>query len=153
MTRDKARLADAKLEAENEKIVAKNAVSALTREIEWLRKETEAEYSNIMSLVRDRDMMKKSISTLDEANQSNLGKLREKEQQMETLKEENRSNKTDLEQMLKTIQAAERERDKFCSEASKANANLMQMVEEVKLKKNLIGELKKENIDFEAKLK
>lgn len=72
---------------------------------------------------------------------------------METLKEENRSNKTDLEQMLKTIQAAERERDKFCSEASKANANLMQMVEEVKLKKNLIGELKKENIDFEAKLK
>ena len=29
----------------------------------------------------------------------------------------------------------------------------MQMVEEVKLKKNLIGELKKENIEFESKLK
>jgi hypothetical protein len=29
----------------------------------------------------------------------------------------------------------------------------MQMVEEVKLKKNLISELKKENIEFEAKLK
>ena len=29
----------------------------------------------------------------------------------------------------------------------------MQMVEEVKLKKNLIGELKKENIEYEAKLK
>jgi hypothetical protein len=29
----------------------------------------------------------------------------------------------------------------------------MQMVEEVKLKKNMIGELKKENIEFEAKLK
>jgi len=27
------------------------------------------------------------------------------------------------------------------------------MIEEVKLKKNLIGELKKENIDFESKLK
>jgi hypothetical protein len=38
-------------------------------------------------------------------------------------------------------------------EAAKANSNLMQMIEEVKLKKNLIGELKKENIDFEAKLK
>lgn len=29
----------------------------------------------------------------------------------------------------------------------------MQMIEEVKLKKNLIGELKKENIDCESKLK
>lgn len=29
----------------------------------------------------------------------------------------------------------------------------MQMVEDVKLKKNLIGELKKENIELEAKLK
>ena len=29
----------------------------------------------------------------------------------------------------------------------------MQMVEEVKLKRNLIGELKKENIEFESKLK
>lgn len=55
--------------------------------------------------------------------------------------------------MLKTIQTIEKDRDKFCTEASKANANLMQMVEEVKLKKNLISELKKENIEFEAKLK
>jgi len=47
----------------------------------------------------------------------------------------------------------QKESQKFCQEASKANANLMQMVEEVKLKKNLIGELKKENIEFEAKLK
>ena len=47
----------------------------------------------------------------------------------------------------------EKERDKFSHEASKANANLMQMVEEVKLKKNLISELKKENIEFEGKLK
>ena len=37
--------------------------------------------------------------------------------------------------------------------ANKANANLMQMLEEVKLKRNLIGELKKENLDFENKLK
>ena len=47
----------------------------------------------------------------------------------------------------------EKERDKFIAEAAKANSNLMQMVEEVKLKKNLIGELKKETIDLESKLK
>lgn len=55
--------------------------------------------------------------------------------------------------LLKTVNKLETERDKFSHEASKANANLMQMVEEVKLKKNLISELKKENIEFEGKLK
>lgn len=38
---EKKRLTEAKLNAVNEKTVAKNAVSALTREIEWLRKQTE----------------------------------------------------------------------------------------------------------------
>jgi hypothetical protein len=38
-------------------------------------------------------------------------------------------------------------------EAAKANSNLMQMIEEVRLKRNMIAELKKENIDFESKLK
>jgi hypothetical protein len=51
------------------------------------------------------------------------------------------------------VSKLEKEKDKFSHEASKANANLMQMVEEVKLKKNLISELKKENIEFEGKLK
>jgi len=35
---DKRRLAEDKLNAINEKTVAKNAVSSLTREIEWLNK-------------------------------------------------------------------------------------------------------------------
>jgi hypothetical protein len=48
-------LTEAKLNAVNEKTVAKNAVSALTREIEYLRKQTETEQSKIIGLVRDRE--------------------------------------------------------------------------------------------------
>ena len=55
--------------------------------------------------------------------------------------------------MVQNAAQVEKQRDKFSKEASKANTSLMQMVEEVKLKKNMIGELKKENIEFEAKLK
>ena len=55
--------------------------------------------------------------------------------------------------LLKEIYKLEKDRDRFSHEASKANANLMQMVEEVKLKQNTIGELKKENVEFEGKLK
>jgi len=54
---------------------------------------------------------------------------------------------------VQNTSALEKQRDKYCQEASKANANLMQMIEEVKLKKNIIGELKKENIEREAKYK
>ena len=62
-------------------------------------------------------------------------------------------SKQTLQGVLKDMAKLEKERDKFSHEASKANANLMQMVEEVKLKKNLISDLKKENIEFEGKLK
>ncbi len=69
------------------------------------------------------------------------------------LNEEKKADKENIASLLKSISKLEKERDKFSHEASKANANLMQMVEEVKLKKNLISELKKENIEFEGKLK
>ena len=55
--------------------------------------------------------------------------------------------------MIQSIRKIEAEKEEKTQAANKANANLMQMVEEVKLKRNLIGELKKENIEFESKLK
>jgi uncharacterized coiled-coil DUF342 family protein len=64
-----------------------------------------------------------------------------------------RAKTEDITNLVSNIDKLNKERDKFSHEASKANANLMQMVEEVKLKKNLISELKKENIEFEGKLK
>ena len=73
--------------------------------------------------------------------------------EINSLTEKDRSNSEHAALLLKNIGKLEKERDKFSHEASKANANLMQMVEEVKLKKNLISELKKENIEFEGKLK
>lgn len=150
---DKKRLSEQKLNAVNEKQVAKNAVSALTREIEWLRKQTESEEANIMSLIRDKNMMVKSLINVEEVNNKNKDELKNKEQIIARLQETIRTNKAHITELVKEMTKVQKESQKFCQEASKANANLMQMVEEVKLKKNLIGELKKENIEFEAKLK
>lgn len=150
---EKKRLTEAKLNAVNEKTVAKNAVSALTREIEWLRKQTEQEQSNIFSLVRDREMMKNSLKIVDEVNTKNREDLKQAENVIIALKDQNRQNKESLQTLSSNVQAVEKERDKFVAEAAKANSNLMQLVEEVKIKKNLIGELKKETIDLESKLK
>ena len=47
----------------------------------------------------------------------------------------------------------EKERDKAGHDAARSKASLVQIVEELKLKKNLISELKKENGELEGKLK
>jgi hypothetical protein len=56
-------------------------------------------------------------------------------------------------ELMQLVSQVEKERDVMQQDANKANANLLQMVEEVKLKKNLITELKKENMEYEAKMK
>lgn len=98
-------------------------------------------------------MMKKSLHSVEEVNNKNRDDLKSKDQTIARLNEVIKTNKTHITELVKEMTKVQKESQKFCQEASKANANLMQMVEEVKLKKNLIGELKKENIEFEAKLK
>lgn len=64
-------MAREKMEALNDKNITKAGVNALTREIEYLRKQVDLEKSNIISLIRDRDMMKKNISKAEEDNLKN----------------------------------------------------------------------------------
>jgi len=98
-------------------------------------------------------MMSKYIKKAEIENLQNKKDLNAKVNEISSLKEQGRSKQEHIHELLKQIFKLEKERDKFSHEASKANANLMQMVEEVKLKQNLISELKKENIEFEGKLK
>ena len=98
-------------------------------------------------------MMKTSILKAQEDNDVINEKLINQMNEYKKLSEEMKTTKDNLEGLVKHQLKIEKERDKFSHEASKANANLMEMVEEVKLKKNLISELKKENIEFEGKLK
>lgn len=61
--------------AENEKEITKAGVNALTREIEYLRKQTEAEKTDILNLIRDREMMNKYIKKATDDNENNKGEL------------------------------------------------------------------------------
>jgi len=66
----------AKNEAIQDKMVAKNAVSALTREIEWLQKQTLGELGSIDALIRDRDKMLKDIELVEIENQNNKREIK-----------------------------------------------------------------------------
>lgn len=67
--------------------MAKNAVSALTREIEWLQKQTVVELSSIDGLVRDRDKMIKDIESVEQENNANKMEIKLLENEKKTIKE------------------------------------------------------------------
>jgi len=147
------RLTDAKYSAIHEKTVTMNSVSALKREIEFMRKQADDDRSKLENLESKKEKFKSNIDTI----QKKIGEMEEAQkadkQTIETMREQAKSNRKVQNQLSQETTKLEKERDKFSLEAAKANSNLMQMIEEVKLKKNLIGELKKENIDCESKLK
>ena len=64
--------------AYHDKMVATNAVSALTREIEWINKQTDKEQQNIHNLIRERDMMKKNLAKVEDTNTKNKDELSRK---------------------------------------------------------------------------
>lgn len=106
-----------------------------------------------MKLARDRNTLKTALIKMEKNNEENRNNLLRKDQIINTLQEQNNQNKEHIQQLILSINKIEAEKEEKTNAANKANANLLQMVEEVKLKRNLIGELKKENIEFEGKLK
>ena len=78
LTNDKDRVTREKKEAEHEKSITFAGVNALTREIEYLRKQTDNEKTNILNLIRDRDMMSKYIKKAEEENFKNKDELTKK---------------------------------------------------------------------------
>jgi hypothetical protein len=89
-------MAREKMEALNEKNTTKAGVNALTREIEYLRKQVDSEKSNIFGLIRDRDMMKKSIMKAEDDNQKNKEDLINQLNEVKKLTEELNTNKATL---------------------------------------------------------
>jgi Rad3-related DNA helicase len=98
---DKDRMAREKMEALNEKNITKAGVNALTREIEYLRKQVESEKGNIIGLIRDRDMMKKSIMKAEDENSKQRDDLYNQINENKKLLEEFKNQKQGMENVLK----------------------------------------------------
>lgn len=87
LTSEKDRLAKEKLEIQNEKNITKTGVNALTREIEYLRKQSEAGEKKIASLIKDKDTIAQNIEKVTEDNAENRNKLIEAQQKINKLQE------------------------------------------------------------------
>ena len=140
-------------EADTQKELAIASMNALTREIEALRKSHETEKKEIENLMRERNTIGKGLENTKRKNKEIEEDIKKIEKDKQNVERELSMCREEIAKLTDNIKKLEADRDKYGLEASKANANLIQMVEEVKLKKNLISELKKENVEFEGKLK
>jgi hypothetical protein len=68
-------------------MLAVNAVSSLTREIEFINKETDKSQNGIHSLIRERDMMKKNLAKVEKTNEDNKDELSRKQTYIATMHE------------------------------------------------------------------
>jgi len=68
----------------------------LTREIEWLQKQTMTELQSIDGLVRDRDKMIKDIEKVEGENHSNKMEIKMLENEKKQIKEQLTANKEHL---------------------------------------------------------
>ena len=74
-----------KQDADSQKNITKNGVAALTREIEYLRKQADNEKTDILNLIRDRDMMGKYIKKAEDINEKNRQEIMRLNGKVETL--------------------------------------------------------------------
>ena len=90
---DKDKMATDKTQAVHEKNITKAGVNSLTREIEYLRKMTDQERANIMSLIKDRNKMDKNITKANEENISSKGEISQLKNQIQALKDKDKETK------------------------------------------------------------
>lgn len=133
--------------------MATNSVSALTREIEWLRKQADEDRRKLEGLESKKEKFKSNLDQIQNKITNMENQAKQDAMEIENLKQAEIANKNVNDALSKETIKLEQERDKFSIDAAKANSNLLQTLEEVKLKRNLISELTKVNLDLESKLK
>lgn len=128
-------------------------MNALTREIESLRKISEVGSKDIEGLRREKQGLDKNLDITQKKNQLKDEDIQKLIKEKATNLTERNQLKQDIKKLNDAVFSLEKERDKSGHDAAKSKASLVQIVEELKLKKNLISELKKENAELDAKLK
>ena len=149
----KAKLTNEKNDAITDRDNTKRFLTAIEREFNWLKKKTEVEQDNIMKLERDRNKLENEhVNQQKESKQqeNKISELKNLQHNSEIL------NKDLLHKIRKQTELLGKQQGDLESlgiKLKESNGRFLQMVEECKLKAGLIHELKRENLEFEKKLK
>lgn len=119
LTNERDHTLNAKKEAEHAKNITTSGVNALTREIEYLRKTADNEKTDILNLIRDRDMMSKYIRKAEDINEKNKQEIIKLNAKVASLNEQSRQKAENIASLISQLFKLEKERDKAAQDAQK----------------------------------
>lgn len=123
------------------------------REMELQKRQAEADRKQIDDLLRERDIINKNLITSSVSNQKQINMVKLHEQTKRNLEQEISGYKEEAAKQRKLIFQLEKERNRYVSEASQIQSQMISGMEEVKIKEMQIFEYKKKIAEVENKLK
>ena len=103
--------------------------------------------------MRERDLLNNNNVTSEEKQIDAQHLKQQLNNDTLKLKFKLQSFKAEADRLSTTLRKLENEKEKYGSEASMANAEYYQCLEQVKIKNNIIQKLQKKNIEAESRLK
>lgn len=135
------------------KEASKQKVYSLSREIDATRRQAEEDRRGLDQLEVEQERIYSNVEDVEEETKEKTSGIQASGQEEEVLLDELSGKKQEAADTVKNIWSLEKMKVRFGIEASQENAKYFQCLEEVKLKNNLIAELRTKNLEMESKLK
>mmetsp|Transcript_98233 Transcript_98233/g.283447 ORF Transcript_98233/g.283447 Transcript_98233/m.283447 type:complete len:844 (-) Transcript_98233:99-2630(-) len=141
-----------KSELESQRNTLKMELKTMQDEHDSARKGADVDRKKIEDLLRERDILNKSVVKADERTKKQIDLVKRQETQAMNLQKDITRWKADAHEFRKRIFELEKQREKYGIELTQANAKFFAAKEELKTRGTRLTELKKQIQNVEAKL-
>mmetsp|Transcript_128 Transcript_128/g.329 ORF Transcript_128/g.329 Transcript_128/m.329 type:complete len:852 (-) Transcript_128:130-2685(-) len=145
-------LEDEKAELESKRNGLKQDLKSMQENSDAARKEADIDRKKIEDLLRERDILNKSVVKADEQTKKQIDLVKRQETQAMNLQKDIARWKAEAQEFRKRIFELEKQREKYGIELTQANAKYFAAKEELKTRGALLTELKKQIQNVDAKL-
>merc|ERR1712159_43485 len=142
-----------KIDVEKERDTWKHGIGHLERDLEEMRKKSELDKKKHDDLVRDRDILSKTLMKASNATEKQQSLVKLHESSKKSLEQDIQSYREEGAKQRKIIYQLEKERDRYINEASDLTQKVLQHMEEVKVREMNLFDYKKKIAEAETKLK
>jgi len=144
---------DSKADIEQQKDTLKMNITGLEREVDIMKKYSEADKKAMEELVRERDILNKNYLKAVNATKKQIDLVKLHEQSKKNVEAEITNYREEATKQRKIIYQLEKERDRYINEASDLTTKVLHHMEDIKIREMQIFDYKKTIAEAETKLK
>jgi len=145
-------LDDEKKDAEGKRSELKQDLKSFQEKNDHMKRDGDVDRKKIEDLLRERDILNKSVVKADERTKRSIDLVKRQETQAVNVQKDIARWKADAQDFRKRIFELEKQREKYGIELSQANAKYFAAKEELKTRGVVLTELKKQIANVQAKL-